>query len=244
VEDWYACKSALSVLSDDLLSHLGVVNRCVTYYSSDASYSSTFALRLAAHSDYSHSYYPTLLRFLHFSPSSALINTHDPQTGIYTSSKAALHAIVDTYTGELRPFGIKVLGVQPGGFRTNTIRLASYENGLTPTEEATEANSLKFRDAVEGGQEAKTHPIDEIPAPLLSPRTLLPHSPSYLAIEAYRPHAEAAQAMLLARAGKELGDPRKAVKVIVDVVLGELHPLDTLSISFPSYLYFLLYSSH
>ncbi|KAF8478850.1 short-chain oxidoreductase [Gautieria morchelliformis] len=48
-------------------------------------------------------------------------NTQSALVGPYGSSKAAVHAITESLTEELRPFGIRVLLVQPGGFRTQMI---------------------------------------------------------------------------------------------------------------------------
>lgn len=44
--------------------------------------------------------------------------------GSYSSSKAALHAWGEGLSAEVRPFGIKVLIVQPGATRTNIIATA------------------------------------------------------------------------------------------------------------------------
>ncbi|KAH9939302.1 NAD-P-binding protein [Epithele typhae] len=42
-------------------------------------------------------------------------------SGPYAASKAALHAIGETYATELRPFGVRVLIVAPGAFRTEGV---------------------------------------------------------------------------------------------------------------------------
>ncbi|KAI0638626.1 NAD-P-binding protein [Trametes polyzona] len=41
--------------------------------------------------------------------------------GFYAASKAAVHAIGETYASELKPFGIRVLIVAPGAFRTEGV---------------------------------------------------------------------------------------------------------------------------
>ncbi|KAF8623796.1 hypothetical protein AX17_007299 [Amanita inopinata Kibby_2008] len=46
--------------------------------------------------------------------------------GIYAASKAAVHALAETLTVELAPFGVRVLNVAPGAFRTEGI----YCNGF------------------------------------------------------------------------------------------------------------------
>lgn len=155
-------------------------------------------------------------------------------TGLYTSSKAALHALVDTYATELAPFGIKVIGVQPGAFRTNTVRLVHYEDGLHKVVEGKGAESIA---ATEAGSEKKEEPIVE-----LSPRTFLPLLGTHSSesgkerglyqhpsdnLTAYKAQIDAGKKWLIDRAGKEPGDPEKAVKVLVDVVKGEFRAWDS-----------------
>ncbi|RPD81368.1 NAD(P)-binding protein, partial [Lentinus tigrinus ALCF2SS1-7] len=41
--------------------------------------------------------------------------------GLYAASKAAVHAVGETYASELRPFGVRVLIVAPGAFRTEGV---------------------------------------------------------------------------------------------------------------------------
>ncbi|THH29870.1 hypothetical protein EUX98_g4307 [Antrodiella citrinella] len=44
-----------------------------------------------------------------------------PPVGFYAASKAAVHAIGETYSTELAPFGIRVMVVAPGSFRTENV---------------------------------------------------------------------------------------------------------------------------
>ncbi|KZT32511.1 NAD(P)-binding protein [Sistotremastrum suecicum HHB10207 ss-3] len=54
--------------------------------------------------------------------------TNLPLGGIYASSKAALHAIAETYRTELAQFNIRSLLIEPGGFRTRTIRTVQFSS--------------------------------------------------------------------------------------------------------------------
>ncbi|KAI0319487.1 hypothetical protein OF83DRAFT_1162935 [Amylostereum chailletii] len=44
---------------------------------------------------------------------------------IYSSSKAAVHAVTETWSAELAPFKVKVLLVEPGSLRTDNLKAAS-----------------------------------------------------------------------------------------------------------------------
>ncbi|KAJ3495562.1 hypothetical protein NLJ89_g10607 [Agrocybe chaxingu] len=50
-------------------------------------------------------------------------------SGHYAASKAAVHAVTESLIGELAPFNIKVLLVQPGAFRTEGIYGQPYFTG-------------------------------------------------------------------------------------------------------------------
>ncbi len=56
---------------------------------------------------------------------SGLVTT--PFSGAYCASKAALHAVSDALRMELRPFGIRVVTVQPGGIRSRFAESAVME---------------------------------------------------------------------------------------------------------------------
>jgi len=63
--------------------------------------------------------------------------------GFYGSSKAALHAIADALAEEVKPFGIKVYNIMPGGIRTqgiNNVRWVRGEGSL-PCSDPTKAIS-------------------------------------------------------------------------------------------------------
>ncbi|KAF8580265.1 NAD(P)-binding protein [Ramaria rubella] len=56
---------------------------------------------------------------------------HFPSTGLYSSSKAAIHAIADALAEELKPMNIRVLNVVPGGLRNGNISHAQFSSALT-----------------------------------------------------------------------------------------------------------------
>nr|VWO94541.1 ATP-dependent RNA helicase CshA (EC [Ganoderma boninense] len=91
--------------------------------------------------------------------------------GLYAASKAAVHAIGETYATELRPFGVRVLIVAPGSFRTEGVH--SYPPTITTR------------------------------------------------IPAYEDARNAGLARFAAVAGRERGDPARAMELLVDVVKGE-----------------------
>ena len=45
-----------------------------------------------------------------------------PGLGMYTASKHAIRALADSLAGEVAPFGIKVLNIEPGYFRTALLK--------------------------------------------------------------------------------------------------------------------------
>jgi len=138
-----------------------------------------------------------------------------PLLGLYSSSKAALHAIIDTYATELAHFGIKVIGVHPGGFRTNAVRTEEYNKKLETKESITAGLGSEASVALEG-------PKAEMGK--LATRVFQPNSPDYTPPadrpDAYKDLNEMAGKYLLSRAGMEQGDPEKAADVMIELVRG------------------------
>ncbi|GJJ05829.1 hypothetical protein Clacol_000016 [Clathrus columnatus] len=58
--------------------------------------------------------------------------------GFYGSSKAALHAIADALAEEVKPFGIKVYNIMPGGIRTQGINNMRWVRGETSSSQCSD----------------------------------------------------------------------------------------------------------
>ncbi|KAH9841081.1 uncharacterized protein C8Q71DRAFT_438143 [Rhodofomes roseus] len=69
---------------------------------------------------------------------------HGPTEAYYMASKAAVHAVTECYRAELAEFGIRVLLVAPGGFRTNINKEITYEvDRPIPSYEPLKQNVMK-----------------------------------------------------------------------------------------------------
>jgi NAD(P)-dependent dehydrogenase (short-subunit alcohol dehydrogenase family) len=72
-----------------------------------------------------------------------------PGFGVYCATKFALEAVADALAAEVRPFGIKVLVVEPGAFRTNLFGPgAAVMSAENPAYAETSGATRRF---VEGG---------------------------------------------------------------------------------------------
>ena len=111
-----------------------------------------------------------------------------------------MHALADVYRVELAAFGIRVLTVTPGSFRTNAFRTAAYEKKFedTTSDESIESSVTGFAASF-------------FPAGV----------PGYEGIPDYQPLVNSTKDKFSHIAGKEAGDPAKAAKLLVDVVRGE-----------------------
>lgn len=77
-----------------------------------------------------------------------------PGLGLYQASKFALEGLVETIAREVRPFGIRVTAVAPGGFRTGMLAAAltrGDRSGLADYQQAA-ANLRAERDSYAGQQ--------------------------------------------------------------------------------------------
>jgi hypothetical protein len=169
-----------------------------------------------------------------FNPFTIHSLTNHPQlTGPYCSSKAAIHALVDSYATELAPFNIKVFGIQPGGLRTNTVRLKGYEQTLGGSlvgkgeAGATLPESLVVAataDTLKQEVQELRQPEGDAIQPTLSPYMFFPSHPSYRPPTdnptAYTEVNKVMGGLFTKRAGNEPGDPEKGAAVLVDLVRG------------------------
>ncbi|PCH39364.1 NAD(P)-binding protein [Wolfiporia cocos MD-104 SS10] len=70
-----------------------------------------------------------------------------PAVGFYIASKAAIHAMSECLAAELAEFGIRILLIAPGGFRTGSNDRISYTmNRHVPAYDGTRENVLKNLD--------------------------------------------------------------------------------------------------
>lgn len=73
-------------------------------------------------------------------------HTEIPGLGFYSSSKAAVQALTDTISAEVAPFGVRVVLVAPGAFRTEGIYSGTFygDNKISQYDELREASLKRF----------------------------------------------------------------------------------------------------